>query len=676
MMVILHRLFRLPRRVKRLILLSMDATLLSLSLVLAIWLRLEHWGPLAELPVWGVWLGVLPVSLTIFERLGFYRAVIRYMSLKALKTLLIGVTASSTLLVSLSLLFSVGLPRSVGLIYPMLALLSVGGMRFFMRSLHQHRQIRYRDPVILYGAGSAGSQMVHTLRQGGEYTPVAFVDDWRGMHGTSVEGLRVYAPETLPRLVKTYGAKRILLAIPSAPRARRQEILRMLEPLSIPVQTLPSMEDVIAGRAQLNEIRDVTVEDLLGRDSVPPNQTLLDANIRDKVVMVTGAGGSIGTELCRQVLQQGPSQLLLLEFGEYALYTIECELQQRAQDQGLDVSVKALLGSVLDGPRLESIMRTFGVETIYHAAAFKHVPMVERNTAQGILNNVFGTLATAQAAVASGVETFVLVSSDKAVRPTNVMGTSKRLAELVCQALADQQARTRFCMVRFGNVLGSSGSVVPLFRDQIARGGPITVTHPDVTRYFMTIPEAAQLVIQAGAMGSGGDVFVLDMGQPVRIADLAVEMVRLSGLEVRSKQNPDGDIEIRYSGLRPGEKLYEELLIGDGDAPTGHPRIKTAKEHYWPWAKLEAYLGQLLQAAERGDQVRIRELLLAAPTGYTPHDDIADLEWLGRAPVPAREHALDLPGKSQEAARKKKRPIADPLAPAHVVSLPSFIAKG
>ncbi len=674
MTVILDRIFRLPRRLKRLILLGTDAILLSLSFLLAIWLRLEHWGPLAELPAWGVWLAVLPVSLAIFMRLGFYRAVIRYMSIKALKTLVIGVAASSALLVLLSVLFSVALPRSVGLIYPMLALLSAGGVRFFLRSLHLRRHVRYQDPVILYGAGSAGSQLVHSLRQGGEYTPVAFVDDWRGMHGTSVEGLRVHAPETLPHLVKDYGAKRILLAMPSAPRTRRQEILRMLEPLSVPVQTLPSMEDVIAGRAQLNEIRDVTVEDLLGRDTVPPNQTLLDANIRDKVVMVTGAGGSIGTELCRQVLQQGPRQLLLFEFSEYALYTIEGELQQRIQAQGLDVPVKALLGSVLDRPRLETVMRIFGVETIYHAAAFKHVPMVERNTTQGILNNVFGTLATAQAAVASGVETFVLVSSDKAVRPTNVMGTTKRLAELVCQSLADLQSQTRFCMVRFGNVLGSSGSVVPLFRDQIARGGPITVTHPEVTRYFMTIPEAAQLVIQAGAMGSGGDVFVLDMGQPVRIADLAAEMVRLSGLEVRSEQHPDGDIEIRYTGLRPGEKLYEELLIADGDAPTAHPRIKTAKEHYWPWAKLEAYLVQLLQATEEGDQVRIRELLLTAPTGYAPRDDIADLEWLGRS----REHSQEPTTGAREGLpeKQRKRPAPARPEPTHVAPLSSFIAKG
>ncbi|MGQ4880224.1 polysaccharide biosynthesis protein [Billgrantia sp. LNSP4103-1] len=639
----LDRLFRLPRYYKRLIQLFIDAILLTLSFVMAIWLRLENLEPLSDPAIWVMWLTVLPISLAVFAKLGFYRAVIRYLSVKALKTLLIGISASAALLVITSSLFAIFLPRSTCLIYPMLALFSVGGVRYFLRSLNMHNMIRYKARVIIYGAGAAGSQLANTLRQGSEYAPVAFVDDWRGMHGTFVEGLEVYGPEMLPGLLRHFGAERILLAIPSAPRSRRREILRSLETLSVPVQTLPSIEDIIGGHARLNEIRDITVEDLLGRDPVPPNQALMDANVRGKVVLVTGAGGSIGSELCHQLLQQCPKQLLLYELCEFALYGIERALAQRMQEQGLDVSVKALLGSVQDRKRLDNVMRTFGVETIYHAAAYKHVPMVEHNVSQGILNNVFGTLATAQAAVACKVETFVLVSTDKAVRPTNVMGTTKRIAELICQALADQQSQTRFSMVRFGNVLGSSGSVVPLFRDQIARGGPITVTHPEVTRYFMTIPEAAQLVIQAGAMGSGGDVFVLDMGKPVRIADLAAEMVRLSGLEVLSEENPEGDIEIRHTGLRPGEKLYEELLIGENEAPTAHPRIRTAKEYYWPWSRLEAYLGRLLQAIEYQQHEQIRELLMTAPTGYAPRDGIVDLVWLGRTPSPARQRTLDLP---------------------------------
>jgi FlaA1/EpsC-like NDP-sugar epimerase len=627
---ILNRLFRLPRRKKLFIELSVDAILLSMSFFTAYWLRLETWEALSSGAIWGLWLVAMPLSLAIFTRLGFYRSVIRYMSIKALQSLLIGIASSALLLFLGANLLSVFLPRSACLIYAMLAFISVGGVRFVLRTIHMRSLMRYKTRVIIYGAGAAGSQLVSTLRQGSEYTPIAFIDDWRGMHNTLVEGLKVYGPGSLTNLVNNYGAKRILLAIPSATRARRQEILRMLEPLQIPVQTLPSMEDVIAGRARLNEIRDVTVEDLLGRDPVPPDQELLDANIRDKVVMVTGAGGSIGSELCRQVLQQKPRQLLLLEFSEYSLYAIERELQQLVNEHQLPVTVKALLGSVQDRQRLDSVMRTFKVNTIYHAAAYKHVPMVEHNSIQGILNNVFGTLATAHAAIQCGVETFVLVSTDKAVRPTNVMGTTKRLAELVCQALAADQPHTRFTMVRFGNVLGSSGSVVPLFHEQIARGGPVTVTHPDVTRYFMTIPEASQLVIQAGAMGNGGDVFVLDMGTPVKISDLASEMIRLSGLEVRNETNPDGDIEIRYTGLRHGEKLYEELLIGENVSETAHPRIMSAKEDYWPWARLECYLQELGQAIHARQHDVIRELLLSAPAGYAPRDEITDLEWLGR----------------------------------------------
>ncbi|QTF91391.1 nucleoside-diphosphate sugar epimerase/dehydratase [Halomonas sp. BM-2019] len=653
MIGILNRLFRLPRRKKLFIELSVDATLLSISFFTAYWLRLETWEPLTSAAIWGLWLVAMPLSLALFARLGFYRSVIRYMNIKALQSLLIGIASSALLLFLGANLLSVFLPRSACLIYAMLAFISVGGARFAIRMIHMRSLMRYKTRVIIYGAGAAGSQLVNTLRQGAEYTPIAFVDDWRGMRNTLVEGLKVYGPESLANLVHNYGAKRVLLAIPSASRARRQEILRMLEPLQVPVQTLPSMEDVIAGRARLNEIRDVTVEDLLGRDPVPPDQQLLDANIRDKVVLVTGAGGSIGSELCRQVLQQGPRQLLLLEFCEFSLYAIERELQQLVHDQQLPVTVKALLGSVQDRQRLDSVLRTFQVNTIYHAAAYKHVPMVEHNSIQGILNNVFGTLATAQAAIECGVETFVLVSTDKAVRPTNVMGTTKRLAELVCQALAAKQRFTRFTMVRFGNVLGSSGSVVPLFHEQIARGGPVTVTHPEVTRYFMTIPEASQLVIQAGAMGNGGDVFVLDMGTPVKIADLAAEMIRLSGLDVRSEGNPDGDIEIRYTGLRHGEKLFEELLIGENVSKTAHPRIMSANEDYWPWPRLERYLQELGQAIHARQHDVIRELLLSAPAGYAPRDEITDLEWLGRTSHLVQK-ADKLPSQQSEASHSRQ----------------------
>lgn len=640
MLPLFRQMFRLPRRYKRLIQVLVDASLLTTSFFIAMLLRLESWRPIFELRTWLVLLVMIPVSLFIFVRLGFYRAVVRYMSQRALQSILIGVVGSAATLGVVSYLLGLPAPLSLPVIYAMLALLTIGGIRIFLRSLYQHSLMRYKTRVVIYGAGAAGSQLVASLRHGCEYTPVGFIDDWRGMRGTFVEGVKVYSPSELPRLIRDYGVKRVLLAMPSAPRARRREILKMLEPLAVPVQTVPGMADVIAGRARINEIRDVTVEDLLGRDPVPPNQALLDANIRDKVVLVTGAGGSIGSELCRQVLQQHPRQLLLLDVCEYSLYRIEKELAQFVRTTGSTVSIRALLGSVQQRQRLEAVMRAFGVQTIYHAAAYKHVPLVEHNAVEGIRNNVFGTLETAKAAIASGVETFVLISSDKAVRPTNVMGTTKRLAELICQAFADHQSATRFCMVRFGNVLGSSGSVVPLFRRQIKEGGPITVTHPDITRYFMTIPEAAQLVIQAGAMGRGGDVFVLDMGEPVRITDLAAHMVRLSGLEVMSQDMPEGDIEIVFTGLRPGEKLYEELLIGDDVTATDHPRIMTANEDYWAWPRLEAYLRRLHEASSRLQHELIRELLMEAPTAYHPQGPIADLVWLEQDATPVSPAAV------------------------------------
>lgn len=634
MLPLFKRMFRLPRAYKRIIQVLVDTLLLAISFVLAMLLRLDSWAPIYEQRTWLMVLVLIPLSLLIFIRLGFYRAVVRYMSQKALQAILLGVMGSAIAMAVISYLLDLPIPRSVPIIYAMLALLTIGGIRVFLRSLYQRSLVRHKTCVAIYGAGAAGSQLVASLRHGQEYVPVCFIDDWRGMRGTLVEGLKVYSPNELPRLAKQYGIKRVLLAIPSASLGRRREILKMLEPIAVPVQTVPGMADVIAGRARVNEIRDVTIEDLLGRDPVPPNQSLLNANIRGKVVMITGAGGSIGSELCRQVLQQSPQQLILFEVCEYSLYQIEKELLQFSKAAGLTIPIRALLGSVQKRQRLEGIMRAFSVQTIYHAAAYKHVPLVEHNTVEGIHNNVFGTLETAKAAMACNVETFVLVSTDKAVRPTNVMGTTKRLAELICQAFAREQNSTRFCMVRFGNVLGSSGSVVPLFRKQIREGGPITITHPDITRYFMTIPEAAQLVIQAGAMGRGGDVFVLNMGEPVRISDLAMHMVRLSGLEVMDADSPDGDIELVYTGLRPGEKLFEELLIGDEVTETAHPRIMTAKENYWVWNRLEMYLQRLCEAASKTQQDDIRALLLEAPAAYHPRDPIADLVWTEENTLP------------------------------------------
>lgn len=415
--------------------------------------------------------------------------------------------------------------------------------------------------------------------------------------------------------------------MPSASRGTRAKLIERLEPLGLPVLTIPGMTDLVDGKMKIDELQDVKIEDLLGRDPVAPVPSLLTANITGKVVMVTGAGGSIGSELCRQIILQSPQKLVLFESSEFALYEIDKELTTTLANQQLDVQLLPVLGTVLDQQRLQQIMQSYHVQTVYHAAAYKHVPLVEFNVIEGLRNNLFGTWHTAEAAIASNVETFVLISTDKAVRPTNVMGTTKRLAELALQALATRQQSTRFCMVRFGNVLGSSGSVVPLFRKQIKKGGPITLTHEDITRYFMTIPEAAQLVIQAGAMGEGGDVFVLDMGAPVKIYDLAKKMVHLTGLEIKNKQNPHGDIEIKITGLRPGEKLYEELLIGDDEKPTRHPRIKAANEVCLSWNEMQALLSELSDASINYDLERIRALMLSAPTGFNPTDGICDLWW-------------------------------------------------
>lgn len=646
MIRLLQPLFSLPRPAKRLIQLLADVGLITFSYLLAMLLRIDSSSFLRQEETWWMLPVLIPVSLVIFVRLGFYRAVIRYMGSKANKTLLVGVLGSGLTLALTNYAFQQPIPRSVPVIYTLLVMFTIGGVRYALRGIYMRSQRRYKTRVLIYGAGSSGRQLTLTLRHGSEYEPVAFVDDESALHTVQVMGLTVYPAQEIERLVANYGIQKILLAIPSATRQERRAVLEQLEPLAVPVQTIPGMADMVSGRAKITEMRDVAVEDLLGRDPVPPEAALMLADIHDKVVMVTGAGGSIGSELCRQILRQSPKRLLLLEVSEYNLYQIEQELKQLAEHEDYpNVPVHALLGSVQHRKRMETILRTYQVQTLYHAAAYKHVPLVEHNIVEGLRNNVSGTMETAQAAIAAGVESFVLVSTDKAVRPTNVMGASKRLAELVCQALASHQDTTRFCMVRFGNVLGSSGSVVPLFRRQIAAGGPVTVTHPEITRYFMTIPEAAQLVIQAGAMGKGGDVFVLDMGEPVKIAELAGRMIRLSGLEpiypagegIKAEsvdgfeqepskaQKPAGDILISFSGLRPGEKLYEELLIGDDVSATRHPRIMTAHELALTWLETEALVEQLFNACQRFDYTEIRRLLIDAPLGYQPSSAMCDL---------------------------------------------------
>ena len=636
----LSTLFGLSRTRKRAIQVIADVFLITASFLSAMWLRLESFDFLAEPGVWLALPLVVPISIALFIKLGFYRAIIRYLGLKATQTILTGVLASSAVLGLMVLVFGLPIPHSVPFIYAMLALITVGGVRFGLRHLYLSDQERRKARVLIYGAGAAGRQLVMSLRHGRDYQPVAFVDFAPRLQGSHIQGLKVYPPEECSRIIKTYGVEKFLLAIPEATRSRRQEILESIQTLNIPVQTIPDMADLISGKAKVNELRDVSIEDLLGRDAIPPDPNLMGADITGKVVMVTGAGGSIGSELSRQILMQAPRQLLLIEVSEYSLYRIEQDINLLKKEEGLSVPCLPILVSVRDGERLEALMRMFRVDTIYHAAAYKHVPLVEQNMAEGIRNNVFGTLAMARAAVSAQVARVVLISTDKAVRPTNVMGATKRLAEMICQALAKQQSKTRFSMVRFGNVLGSSGSVVPLFRQQIERGGPITVTHPDITRYFMTIPEAAQLVIQAGAMAKGGDVFVLDMGEPVKITDLAYRMVRLSGLQPyyakAAGTNAEkgvgggqrGDIAILFSGLRPGEKLYEELLIADASESTSHPRILTANETTLEWTELQVLLEALDQACARQDMGQVRHILLSFPTGYAPRGEVVDIGWL------------------------------------------------
>ncbi len=582
-----------------------------------------------------LWLSLLGVAITIpvFAQAGLYRAVIRYLGEQALWTVVKAV-AVATLSWGVIVHFSGyadydGVPHSVMVIYWILATVLTLASRLAMREFIW-RPVRSNfsgENVLIYGAGDAGAQLVQALWQSGELYPVGFIDDDTRMHDREVAGFKVFPVSQLGQVIERYGVKEVLLALPNASRARRNAILRRLQQYPIHARVLPSFAELARGKFTVADLREVELEDLLGRDSVPPDRKLLMRNITGKVVMVTGAGGSIGSELCRQIIGLHPKKLILLDVSEYALYQIDRQLRDDKY-AAPDVELVSMLGSVLNRRLLDHIFAEHQVETVYHAAAYKHVPMMEHNELEGVRNNVLGTLSVAEAAMAQRVETFVLISTDKAVRPANIMGASKRVAELILQAL-DKRARamgkdgkpiTCFSMVRFGNVLGSSGSVIPLFREQIKAGGPVTVTHPEVTRYFMSIPEAAQLVLQAGAMGKGGDVFVLDMGQSVKILDLARQMIRMSGLEVLDDEHPDGDIAIEFTGLRPGEKLYEELLIGNNPIGTQHPKIMRAEEEMLEWEKLQALLAGIREAADTFNRERMRDLVLKAANAQLPHE--------------------------------------------------------
>ncbi|RJG03767.1 polysaccharide biosynthesis protein [Noviherbaspirillum sedimenti] len=620
----------LPRFYKKLIAVAADLVFLPLAFYLAIIMRYE--GMTMDLFKQYVWLilAAPAVSIPIFIKLGLYRAVVRFIDHKIVYVVISGVTLAVMIMAALvTMIHHVGLSRGALGIYWVIAILYVVASRFVARSYFLHASFAGTDRprVAIYGAGQGGTQLLGALRAGQDYLPVAFIDDKAELHGTTIGGIKVFPSTHLAAMVARKKINGVVLAMPSVTKAQQKHIIDRLEPLKLKTWVMPPMENLMSGTSRAQDVREIDIEDLLGRDPVAPDAALISKCITGKTVMVSGAGGSIGGELCRQILKQRPDRLILLELSEFALYSIEQELQGLQKSLRLEIEVLPFLGSVLEQEKCERIMRNFSVETIYHAAAYKHVPLVEHNPIDGIRNNALGTLSLARAAIAAGVKCFVLISTDKAVRPTNVMGSTKRLAELVMQAFARQQKTTRFCMVRFGNVLGSSGSVVPLFRKQIMAGGPITLTHPEITRYFMTIPEAAQLVLQAGAMGDGGDVFVLDMGEPVKIVDMARRMVHLSGLEVKSDESPDGTIEIRHVGLRPGEKLYEELLIGSNVEGTEHPLILRAKEAEIPWGLLQELLGKLEAACARYDHEEVRALLLQIVPGYAPQCGIEDLIW-------------------------------------------------
>lgn len=597
-------------------LLIVDCLLLPLALFTAVWLRLgAEWDPRINPHLW-IFFSLPLWTIPLFIQLGLYRAIIKFLDDTVVYIVFIGVSASVFVLTML-IHFSNALafPRTAIIIYWLFALVYIGGSRFMLRGVL--RKIGYNanaKAVAVYGAGSAGVQLVSSLIHGFEYAPMFFIDDDEKKWHTTIRGVKVYSPAELAKVSQLYNIEQVLLAIPSVPISRRREIVQAIENCSLYVKTLPGMAAMVSGEVKFSDIKDVDIEDLLGRLPVPANQELLTKNIVNKVVLVTGAGGSIGSELTRQIANLRPQKLILLDSSEFALYTIEQEL--RIHYAYIKISV--ILASVTNAKTMEQILNKYHVNTIYHAAAYKHVPMVEANPLAGLENNVLGTYVVAQAALNAKVDSMVLISTDKAVRPTNVMGASKRLAELTLQAFADYSGHTVFNMVRFGNVLGSSGSVVPLFKRQIKVGGPITVTHPDIIRYFMTIPEAVELVIQAGNMAKGGEVFVLDMGDPVKIVDLAKKMIYLSGFTVRDFEHVDGDIEIKFTGLRPGEKLYEELLIGDNPHQTEHPRIMKANEKFIQLSELKPKLALLGDCIRSGEAEQAILLLQELVREYKP----------------------------------------------------------
>jgi len=621
------KLSEFSRATRRALLVAIDIVSLPVALWAGYAIRLGEWWPEGMAAAWWLFFAAPVVAVPIFFQMGLYRAILQYVGSRALLKVVQAVTITTLLLLAFVLLSQThGVPRSVFFGFWLLSLMFIAGSRLVLRGYMQtySRKKINKQAVAIYGAGAAGAELVKALQSGWEYAPVALVDDDLEKKGVEIHGVKVYSYEQLPALIEEKHLSQVLLAMPSISPRIKHSILEKLEALPVHIRTLPGIADLVSGKASVSDIREVDAGDVLGRDVVPPVPELIERCVRSKNVVVTGAGGSIGSELCRQILEYAPSKLILYEQSEYALYKIEKELESFSSD----TEIVAVLGSVTDSVRVETVFRCFAINTVYHAAAYKHVPLVEQNPIEGLRNNVFGTWCTAEAAKVAGVEAFVLISTDKAVRPTNVMGATKRFSELVLQGMAEDSDTTRFTMVRFGNVLDSSGSVIPLFRKQIKKGGPITVTHAEVTRFFMTIPEAAQLVIQAGALGEGGDVFVLEMGDSIKIDELAKSMIRLSGLEVCDDENPDGDIVIKYTGLRPGEKLYEELLIGENVTGTEHPKIMRAAEEKLTWEQLLDYREKFEVAIEKLETHEVKILLEKAVVGYKAEKDIVDPVWI------------------------------------------------
>ena len=625
---------RLNRVSKIALQLLCDVSLLTISFVAAMLFKHENLGFAEQPTIWGAFFVSAFASTLALWHFQIYVAMMRFITGKILISVAKTALVSATSLYVANVFFNADIPRFVPLLFAVFVFFSLGGIRFAARTYFRRQSQLLKQPVIVYGAGAAGIQLVNALFHGAEFTPIALVDDKLSLRGMNVGGLNVYSPDQIPTVVKETGAKLILLAMPNIRRCRRKEIVSALTKLPLEIKTIPRMSDLISGRAKISELRTVPVEDLLGREPVAAIPRLLSENITGQVVMVSGAGGSIGSELCRQILTQAPLVLVLYELSELALYKIEDELGKIATSLQYETRIVPILGSVQNGPLVEAVIEAYKVKTVYHAAAYKHVPLVEENIVEGIRNNVYGTLTISRAAQKHGVKNFILISTDKAVRPTNVMGATKRIAELICQAHANEQTSTIFSIVRFGNVLGSSGSVIPRFQAQIEAGGPVTVTHKDITRYFMTIPEAAQLVVQAGALGNGGNVFLLDMGKPIKVLDLALTMVKLYGMtpyviDHLDHVSPDkGDIPICVTGLRKGEKLYEELLISGNPQPTTHPRIMVATEVSMPNEALMEVLDRLLYSCSTFNLPEIVAILHELPLDYAPRSPgTSDLLW-------------------------------------------------